>query len=56
MLRRSGQDRFLVPRNGILYYWRRVPRTLRKIDTRAPIMRHSLKMDDLAKAWAQRNN
>jgi hypothetical protein len=50
MLRRSGQDRFLAPRNGILCYWRRVPRTLRKIDTRAPIMRHSLKTDDLARA------
>ena len=56
MLRRSGQDRFLVPRNGILYYWRRVPRTLRKIDARAPIMRHSLKTDDLARPALQRNN
>jgi integrase len=55
MLRKSEQDRFLIPRNGILYYWRRVPRTLREIDTRAPIVRHSLKTDDLAKARAQRD-
>jgi hypothetical protein len=55
MLRNSEQDRFLIPRNGILYYWRRVPRTLREIDARAPIVRHSLKTDDLAKARAQRD-
>ena len=55
MLRRSEQDRFLVPRNGILYCWRRVPRTLRKVDARAPIVRQSLKTDDLAKARAQRD-
>ena len=55
MLRKSEQDRFLVARNGILYYWRRVPRTLREIDARAPIVRHSLKTDDLAKARAQRD-
>lgn len=55
MLRKSGQDRFLIPRNGILYYWRRVPTGLCAIDTRAPIVRHSLKTDDLAKARAQRD-
>src|SRR5229473_3116269 len=55
MLRKSGQDRFLVPRNGILYYWRRVPKMLVTIDSRAPFVRHSLKTDDLAKARAQRD-
>jgi hypothetical protein len=55
MLRNSGQDRFLVARNGVWYYWRRVPKTLVEIDTRAPIVRHSLKTDDLAKARAQRD-
>jgi hypothetical protein len=54
MLRKSGQDRFLVPRNGILYYWRRVPKTVVAIDRRAPYVRHSLKADDLAKARSQR--
>src|SRR5258705_9155171 len=55
MLRKAGQDRFLVPRNGILYYWRRVPKTLVDVDSRAPFVRHSLKTDDLAKARAQRD-
>jgi hypothetical protein len=55
MLRKSGQDRFLVPRNGILYYWRRVPKTVVAIDSRAPYVRHSLKTDDLAKARSQRD-
>jgi hypothetical protein len=55
MLRNSGQDRFLVARNGVWYYWRRVPKTLVEIDTRAPIVRRSLKTDDLAKARAQRD-
>src|SRR5258708_36519396 len=55
MLRKAGQDRFLVPRNGILYYWRRVPKTLVDIDRRAPFVRHSLKTDDLAKARSQRD-
>ncbi len=55
MLRKAGQDRFLVPRNGILYYWRRVPKTLVDVDSRAPFVRHSLKTDDLAKARSQRD-
>src|SRR5260370_7258026 len=55
MLRKAGQDRFLVPRNGILYYWRRVPKTLVDIDRRPPFVRHSLKTDDLAKARSQRD-
>jgi integrase len=55
MLRTSGQDRFLVARNAIWYYWRRVPKALVEIDIRAPIVRHSLKTDDLAKARAQRD-
>ncbi|MBB5051887.1 MULTISPECIES: tyrosine-type recombinase/integrase [Afipia] len=55
MLHKSDQDRFLFPRNGVLYYWRRVPKTLAAIDSRAPLIRHSLKTDDLAKARAQRD-
>ena len=45
----------MVLRNGILYYWRRVPKALREIDSRAPIVRQSLKTDDLAKARAHRD-
>ena len=55
MLRTSRRDRFLVARNEIWYYWRRVPKALVEIDIRAPIVRHSLKTDDLAKARAQRD-
>ena len=55
MLRQSRQDRFLVVRNGVLYYWRRVPKALNEIDFRAPIVRHSLRTEDLAKARAQRD-
>jgi integrase len=55
MLRQSQQDRFLVHRNGVLYYWRRVPKTLSNVDARAPIVRQSLRTDDLAKARAQRD-
>jgi hypothetical protein len=55
MLRQSRQDRFLVLRNGVLYYWRRVPKALKEIDFRAPIVRHSLRTEDLAKARAQRD-
>jgi hypothetical protein len=52
MLRQSRQDRFLVLRSGVLYYWRRVPKALKEIDFRAPIVRHSLRTEDLAKARA----
>jgi integrase len=55
MLRQSRQDRFLVLRNDILYYWRRVPKALKEIDLRAPIVRHSLRTEDLARARAQRD-
>lgn len=39
----------------VLYYWRRVPKALEEIDFRAPIVRHSLRTEDLAKARAQRD-
>jgi len=55
MLRQSKRDQFLILRNGILYYWRRVPKALSEIDARAPIVRQSLRTDDLAKARAQRD-
>ena len=55
MLQKSEQDRFLLSRGGVLYYFRRVPVTLTKLDPRAPIVRLSLRTDDLAKARAQRD-
>ena len=33
--RQSRQDRFLVLRNSVLYYWRRVPKALKDVDIRA---------------------
>jgi integrase len=55
MLRQTERDRFLVLRSQVLYYWRRVPKPLREVDTRGPIVRQSLRTDDLAKARAQRD-
>ena len=49
------QDRFLLQRQGTYYYWRRVPKQVAHIDERAPVIRLSLKTDDLAQARAQRN-
>jgi hypothetical protein len=36
MLRQSPQDRFVVQRSGVLYYWRRVLNARRTIDARTP--------------------
>ncbi len=44
-----------MERNGIYYYWRRVPSVVVHLDDRAPYIRISLKTDDLAKARAQRD-
>lgn len=55
-MRRSPKlDRFLILRNEIYYYWRRVPTSLVALDSRAPIVRYSLKTNDLAKARAERD-
>ncbi len=45
----------MVARSGVLYYWRRVPKALKEIDFRAPIVRHSLRTEVSAKARAQRD-
>jgi hypothetical protein len=55
MVRQGNQDRFLVLRDGVYYYWRRVPKAVAHLDDRAPFIRQSLKTDDLAKARGQRD-
>jgi len=55
MVRQGNQDRFLLLRDGVYYYWRRVPKTVASLDERAPFIRQSLKTDDLAKARGQRD-
>ncbi|MEY9238464.1 hypothetical protein ABIF68_006077 [Bradyrhizobium japonicum] len=55
MVRQENQDRFLLLREGVYYYWRRVPKTVVHLEDRAPVIRQSLKTDDLAKARAQRD-
>lgn len=54
MVRQENQDRFLLLREGVYYYWRRVPKAVAHLDDRAPFIRQSLKTDDLAKARAAR--
>lgn len=48
-------DRFLVSRRGNFYYKRRVPAEVAHIDKRAPMVRMSLKTDDLALARKKRD-
>lgn len=55
MVRQRRLDRFLLLRDGLYYYWRRVPRSVEHLDDRAPFIRHSLKTDDLAEARAKRD-
>ncbi|MDX3966107.1 MAG: integrase [Bradyrhizobium sp.] len=55
MVRQENQDRFLLLREGVYYYWRRVPKTVVHLEDRAPVIRQSLKTDDLARARAQRD-
>lgn len=55
--RKVDPDRFLIQRNGIFYYWRRVPAAFALIDnrTKAGLLRISLKTDDLAEARSKRD-
>ena len=55
VVRQRQQDRFLLLRDGLYYYWRRVPKSVEHLDDRAPFIRHSLKTDDLAEARAKRD-
>jgi integrase len=51
----KGVDRFLLKRAGKFHYKRRVPLSLADLDERAPLIRMSLKTDDLAVARAKRD-
>ncbi|KQU94904.1 hypothetical protein ASD12_24565 [Mesorhizobium sp. Root102] len=47
-------DRYLLTRQGIYYYWRRIPAMVAAMVAR-PLVRKSLKTDDLAEARAKRD-
>ncbi|MHA6687331.1 tyrosine-type recombinase/integrase [Mesorhizobium sp. A556] len=53
--RKVDPDRYLLPRQGIYYYWRRIPAVVAALDSRSPLVRMSLKTDDLAEARAKRD-
>jgi hypothetical protein len=53
--RKVDPDRYLLPRRGIYYYWRRIPAVVAAMDSRSPLVRISLKTDDLAEARAKRD-
>jgi integrase len=55
--RKIDPDRYLLTRQGIYYYWRRVPAVVAELDTRSrsPLVRMSLKTDDLAEARTKRD-
>jgi hypothetical protein len=52
--RKVDPDRCLLPRAGICYYWRRIPAVVAAMDSRSPLVRMSLKTDDLVDARAKR--
>jgi len=52
---RQDPDRYLFRRAGNYHYKRRVPNTLGDLDERAPMVRLSLKTDDIALARAKRD-
>lgn len=52
---RKDLDRYLIQRKGHWFYKRRVPSNLLEFDERAPVIRLSLKTDDLAVARAKRD-
>lgn len=51
----KNPDRYLLDRSGIYQYMRRVPLTVADLDERAPLIRISLKTDDLALARVKRD-
>ncbi|MEQ8297402.1 MAG: tyrosine-type recombinase/integrase [Nitratireductor sp.] len=53
--RKVDPDRYLLPRRGIYYYWRRIPAVVAGMDSRGRLVRVSLKTDDLAEARAKRD-
>ena len=55
MGRGSDPNRYLLQRNGLFYYYRRVPSRVGEADPRAPLVRKSLYTDDLVQARAKRD-
>nr|WP_315919810.1 DUF6538 domain-containing protein [Mesorhizobium sp. SP-1A] len=53
--RKVDPDRYLLTRRGIYYCWRRIPAVVASLDSRSPLVRISLKTDDLAEARAKRD-
>jgi len=51
----SYQDRYLKCRHGRYHYYRRVPADVHQMDTRSPMIRFSLKTDDLDEARSKRD-
>lgn len=54
-MERTEPDRYLITRNGIYFYRRRVPKVVAALDERQPMIRASLRTRDLAKARALRD-
>jgi len=52
---RKDPDRYLFQRKGNYHYKRRIPSSVAELDERAPVIRQSLKTDDLAIARAKRD-
>lgn len=52
---KKDPDRFLFTREGNYHYRRRVPSNVAHLDPRSPVIRQSLKTDDLAFARAKRD-
>jgi integrase len=54
--RLKNPDRYLIDRKGIYQYMRRVPLNVMELDERSPLVRISLKTDDLALARLKRDS
>lgn len=57
LCRVADPDRYLMPRGGIYYYWRRIPSPVARLDfrSRSGLVRISLKTDDLCMARRKRD-
>lgn len=54
-LKTGNKDRYITARDGLYQYHRRIPKLVGALDSRFPLIRHSLKTDDLALARAKRD-
>ena len=51
----TDADRFLQQKRGIWYYHRKVPKALRDVDGRAPLVRNSLETRNIGEARPRRD-